>query len=221
MMNNYFKLTFHLIVLLCVSSIHAGSYEDFFLAVERNDGDTVRSLLQRGFDPNSRSPAGQTAIHLSLRDQSPRVTEALWASSSLDVNAENASGETPLMMAALRGDLTWATRLIERGAKVHREGWAPLHYAATGPEPKIVGLLLDRGAPIDAPSPNRSTPLMMAARYGSESSVKLLLEEGADPTLKNEQGLTALDFAGLGNRKESAVLIQAFVRAWVARNGVR
>ena len=110
---------------------------------------------------------------------------------------------------------------MERGADVNKTGWAPLHYAATGGHVAVMRLLLENHAYIDAESPNGTTPLMMAARYGSESSVKLLLEEGADPTLKNEQGLTALDFAGLGNRKESAVLIQAFVRAWVARNGVR
>ena len=95
------------------------------------------------------------------------------------------------MMAALRGQLDWARRLLERGAKVHQAGWSPLHYAATGPEPKIVALLLDRGAPIDAPSPNRTTPLMMAARYGAEASVDLLLARGADKRLRNDRDLDA------------------------------
>ena len=119
---------------------------------------------------------------------------------ALDVNAVNASGETPLMMAALRGDLDWARRLIERGAKVHQDGWSPLHYAATGPEPKIVVLLLDRGAPIDARSPNRSTPLMMAARYGAEANVDLLLARGADKRLRNDRDLDASEFAKLAGR---------------------
>jgi hypothetical protein len=26
--------------------------------------------------------------------------------------------------------------LIARGAQVHKDGWAPIHYAATGEEPK-------------------------------------------------------------------------------------
>jgi uncharacterized protein len=111
------------------------------------------------------------------------------------------SGETPLMMAALRGNLAWAQRLIERGAKIHRAGWSPLHYAAAGSEPKIVALLLDRGAPIDAPSPNRSTPLMMAARYGAEGSVDLLLARGADKRLRNDLELDAGAFAKLAGRE--------------------
>jgi ankyrin repeat protein len=196
-----FRYVAYLIVASAVSAVHAGTYEDFFIAVNRDDGDTVRALVQRGLDPNTRNPEGQTALHLALRDQSPRIAEALWASPALDVNAVNGSGETPLMLAALRGDLRWAQRLVERGAKVHQPGWSPLHYAATGNEPKIVAFLLDRGAPVDAPSPNRSTPLMMAARYGAEASVDLLLARGADKRLRNDRDLDAREFAKLAGRE--------------------
>ncbi len=56
-------------------------------------------------------------------------------------------------------------------------------------------LLLDHSAYVDAGSPNGTTPLMMAARGGHVSTVKLLLDNGADLTVKNQIGLTALDFA--------------------------
>ena len=62
---------------------------------------------------------------------------------------------------------------------------------------------------IDAESPNGTTPLMMAARYGSEKAVQLLINEGADLTLKNQLGLTALDFAIEGRRPESIKLLQS------------
>ena len=188
-MRHYFKSICYLVVAIASSSACAGVYEDFFQAVNRDDGNTVAMLVKRGFDPNSRDPEGQTAMHLALRDQSPQVAQALWSSPALDIDAVNASGETPLMMAALRGELEWARRLLERGAKVHRSGWSPLHYAATGNEPSIVALLLDRGAPIDTRSPNGTTPLMMAARYGAEAGVDLLLARGADKQLRNDLDL--------------------------------
>jgi uncharacterized protein len=200
MLTKYFRYLAYLIVATAFNVCQAGAYEDFFQAVNRDDGDTVRALLKQGFDANSRNPDGQTALHLALRDQSPRVAQALWSSPALDVNVVNAHGETPLMMAALRGDIEWARRLIERGAKVQTDGWSALHYAATGPEPKVVALLLDRGAAIDCRSPNRSTPLMMAARYGAEASVDLLLARGADKRLRNDLDLDAYAFAKSSGR---------------------
>ncbi|MEO7854318.1 MAG: ankyrin repeat domain-containing protein, partial [Rubrivivax sp.] len=118
-MRNYFKKVIYLLAVVSVSTAMAGSYEDFFKAVNRDDGDTVATLVQRGFDPNSRDPQGQTALHLALRDQSPRTANALWRSTELDVNALNAAGETPLMLAALKGELDWAQRLLTRGARLH------------------------------------------------------------------------------------------------------
>ncbi len=209
-MRNYFRVVCYLVVMACISGAHAGVYEDFFIAVNRDDADTVTKLMSRGFDPSARNPDGQTALHLAMRDQSPRIAAALWSQKGLDVDALNASGETPLMMAALRGDLTWCQRLIERGASVHKDGWSPLHYAATGPEPRVVALLLDKGVPIDALSPNRSTPLMMAVSYGAESSVDLLLKRGADKRLRNALGH---DAAALAERAGRDFLVQRVTAA--------
>jgi hypothetical protein len=72
--------------------------------------------------------------------------------------------------------------------------------------------LLENHAYIDAASPNGTTPLMMAAQYGTSDAVQLLLDEGADPSLKNQLGLTASDFALRVSRKETAETIAAAVR---------
>jgi ankyrin repeat protein len=200
-MRKYFKYVIYLIVLGAFSFARADAYEEYFQAVGRDDDRGVARWLAQGIDPNTRDPKGQTALHLALRDQSRRVAEVLWKANSLDVNASNADGETPLMLAALRGDLEWTQRLLNRGAKVHQEGWSPIHYAATGPQARVVALLLDRGAPIDATSPNRSTPLMMAARYGTEASVELLLARGANPKRRNDLQLDAVDFARQSGRE--------------------
>lgn len=199
-----FRFAFYLFIFIGISLARAGSYEDYFRAVAVDDERTVAQLLQRGFDPNTPDEKGQVGLYLALRDGSFQVAERLVGHPDLKVDAVNAANETPLMMAALRGNVAWAQRLLERGAQLHREGWTPLHYASSGPEPKLVSLLLDRGAEIEARSPNGTTPLMMAARYGAFDAAERLLARGADPRARNDLGLSAADFARQGGREALA-----------------
>lgn len=212
-MRNYFKNIVYLIVFIGYSISHSGSYEDFFTAVARDDAPAVSSLLQRGFDPNTPNPAGEHGLMLALRSPSPKVIAVLLAWPKTNVEVRNRQDESPLMIASLKGMTEIVSQLLDKEADVNKPGWTPLHYAATAGHLQIMNLLLEHHAYIDAASPNGSTPLMMAAMYGTPSAVKLLLEAGADPLLKNDLGLTAIDFAQRANRQESADIIAAFVRA--------
>jgi len=208
----YTRFVVYLFVVLAVSSARAGAYEDFFQAIERDDGGKITALLQRGFDPNTRDPHGHVPLYMALRTGSASALQALWAHPALDVNATNVASETPLMMAALRGNLEWTRKLLARGAPLHRDGWSPVHYAATAPEPDVLKFLLERGAPVDARSPNGSTPLMMAARYGHSVSIELLLARGADPKLRNDRGANAADFARMDGRDAVARRLDPLMR---------
>ena len=191
----------------------AGAYEDFFAAISRDDGGALRVLLERGVDPNTRNPSGLSGLFLAVRGGALRSVDVLLAWPRVDVDPRTPQDETPLMLAALKGHLALAERLVKSGADVNKTGWTPLHYAATGGHGPVIRLLLEHHAYIDSESPNGTTPLMMAARYGTPGAVKLLLEEGADPLLKNQLQLSAIDFALGAERRESAELIAAFVRA--------
>ncbi|MDD2180011.1 ankyrin repeat domain-containing protein [Acidovorax sp. D2M1] len=197
------------------AGVWAGAYEDFFVAVLRDDGDAITALLHRGFDPNTRDPKGQVGLTIALQNGANKAFAALLASRRVNVDARNAQDESPLMMAAIKGNVEAVKALIARDADVNKTGWTPLHYAASAGSPQhavIIALLLENHAYIDAASPNGTTPLMMAAHYGSAGAVQLLLEEGADPTLKNQLGLTAADFALRVSRTESAEKIAAAIR---------
>jgi len=202
--------------LMAVFSAWASSFEDFFAAVKHDDVAEIQRLAQRGFDLNTINRRGEHALFLAMRDDAEKVAGFLLDQPSVQVEVRTPNDESPLMMAALKGRLALATRLIEREAEVNKPGWAPLHYAATdagGQAPAMVRLLLEHHAYIDAESPNGTTPLMMAAHYGNPTVVKILLEEGADPSIKNQQGLTAIDFARRANRAEVVETIAAFIRA--------
>lgn len=207
------KYFLYLIVLIGFSFSKAGSFEDFFAAIKQDDAKIVSALMQRGFDPNTRNVAGEHPLMLALREPSPKVLAVLLDWPKIDVDARNRQDESPLMIAALKGMTEVARQLVDKGADVNKPGWTPLHYASTHGHLEIMNLLLEQHAYVDAESPNGTTPLMMAAMYGTPSAVKLLLESGADPLLKNQLGLTAIDFAFRANRKESADIIAAFVRA--------
>jgi uncharacterized protein len=211
-MRNYLRSIFYLFVAMYFSCARAGAYEDFFRAVEFDDARTVTQLLERGFDPNSADPKGQVGLFLALRGESFKAAQALLAHPDLKVDTANAVGETPLMITALRGSVEWSQRLIERGAAVNREGWTPLHYAASGPQPKVLALLLDRGAAIDAAAQNGATALMMAASYGSEDGATLLLARGANPGLRDKRGQSAADFARSAGRDKLALRLEQAAR---------
>ena len=197
---------------LACSLSQAGSYDDFFSAVKRDDPEAVESLLLRGFDANTVNPAGEAGLLLSIRDQSLKVTRVLLNWPKTTMETRNDKDESPLMLAALKGLSEVCQQLIKQGADVNKPGWTPLHYAATNGHLAVMDLLLENHAYIDAASPNGTTPLMMAAHYGTTPAVKLLLEAGADPLLKNNLGLTAIDFVQRVNRQDAAELIASFVR---------
>jgi ankyrin repeat protein len=62
---------------------------------------------------------------------------------------------------------------------------------------------------------------MMAAYYASPLTVKLLLEEGADPTLVNNANVSALDLALSKDHQQSAFYIKAFIEAWFIQNPIK
>ena len=107
-MRNYFKKFFYIIVFIGFFSAYAGSFEDYFKAVARDDANTVQSLLRRGFDPNTVNEKGLSGVFLAVRTPSPKVLNVLLAVPKIKVETRNEKDESPLMLAALAGDLLLA-----------------------------------------------------------------------------------------------------------------
>lgn len=184
--------------------VYADAATDFQTAITRDNFLAVRKLLQQGIDPNSVDEYGRPALVKAMQLQSWRVAQELLKAPSIRIDAVSSAGETALMHACIKGQVDVVKQLLAMGARVNQPGWTPLHYAAsadTEHSVAIAQLLLDRHAYIDAESPNKSTPLMLAAQYGSERMVQLLLDAGADVQLHNQLGLSAVDFARKSDRE--------------------
>jgi len=143
----------------------------------------------------------------ALQLQSFKAAQVLADDDRTRVELRTAHDESALMLAALRGQEGLVVQLVARGAQINKPGWTPLHYAATGAHVRVAAFLIGAHADVNAPSPNGTTPLMMAAMYGNRELVKLLLESGADVGLRNAQGLNASDFAERAGREDSRGLI--------------
>jgi hypothetical protein len=72
------------------------------------------------------------------------------------------------------------------------QGRRALHWAAIGGSAKAVGLLLDRGADVDARARFGMTPLHWAALAGRADAADLLVRRGADVRAANAWGMTPL-----------------------------
>jgi uncharacterized protein len=189
--------------------VWAASVDSLIKAVKFDDISAVKKQLAQGADPNTVDDTGTPILVIAAREKSDKVGQLLADNPKTDLEKLDPAGENAMMLAALNGDATFVNLLIAKDAEVNKKGWTPLHYAATNGHDDIVKILVDHSAYIDAGSPNGTTPLMMAARGGHLSTCKLLLDEGADLRVKNQLGLTAVDFARKYNEKDVAEGLQA------------
>lgn len=88
--------------------------------------------------------------------------------------------------------------LIAAGAPVkvtEGSGINLLHWAAIANRPTVIPLLVEAGVPINAKDENDYTPLMYAATidFGDQAVYRALLKAGADPSIRNADGRTALE----------------------------
>jgi len=146
--------------------------------------DFIKLLLDRGADPNRR-----------IRQHS----EVHQANTSLWLKEE---GATPLLRAAICGDLTVVRLLLAHGADPYIPtfdettplmvasgvGWAEgfTFQYSEDETVAVVKLLLDIGAPINAANEDGITALHGAGYKGANKVVQLLVDHGADLSVKDK-----------------------------------
>ena len=143
------------------------------------DVEVIRDLLERGADPSA------TSYH----------SHALHGDTMTGLHSLGLHRDNPTAAAAL---------LLDAGARLdarsERRQWTPLHTACAWNHLALVRLYLERGADLDALAKDRDsgTPLVACINANAElclPTLTLLLEAGADPNLRPESGVAALDKA--------------------------
>ncbi|XP_060784990.1 BRCA1-associated RING domain protein 1 isoform X2 [Neoarius graeffei] len=122
----------------------------------------------------------------------------------------NHKGETPLHLAAIKGDVEVTKALLEQGADPNLKdhaGWTPLHEACNLGHVGVVKVLLQQGALINTPGYENDSPLHDAVRNSHAAVARLLLEHGASTTVLNIFGLRPVDYAMTPEMREVLSLV--------------
>ncbi len=129
-----------------------------------------------------------------------RLQEIVRADSSA-TNSFSGDGWTALHLVAAFGTPSAAQVLIACGARVdavskNAQRNQPLHAAlALGRNRETIELLLAHGADADAVQVGGYTPIFSAATANRKDLAELLIQHGANPHRKNDQGKTSADYA--------------------------
>jgi ankyrin repeat protein len=126
--------------------------------------------------------------------------------------------EELLHFAAQGGNLDEVRRLLSEGREINAFddlGMTPLHYAVMEEHFDVAQFLIEQGADVNAHhEPTISnTPLSEIAGNCSLRIAKLLIDAGADPTIRGWMQLNALDRAERRKKGEGPQVYELLLRA--------
>ena len=185
------------------------------IASSRLNAVTVQLLIENGADVGARDQSQSTPLHRALsgkrdiisRDHGTNATAEtiqVLIENGADVNARDQGQSTPLHLASSSWDVKITRLLIKHGADVHAQNQdqsTPLHIASSlsfsmnmGP---TVRVLIKNGANVNAYDRNHQTPLHRVSYCWDPNpdSLCLLLENGADENVEDNEGLTPFQIA--------------------------
>ncbi|XP_068037437.1 M-phase phosphoprotein 8 [Anomalospiza imberbis] len=126
------------------------------------------------------------------------VKMALSSNEEYNLDQEDPSGMTLVMLAAAGGHDDLLRVLIRKGAKVNgrqKNGTTALIHAAEKNFLTTVAILLEAGAYVNMQQSSGETALMKACKRGNSDIVRLMIENGADCNILSKHQNSAMHFA--------------------------
>jgi ankyrin repeat protein len=139
----------------------------------------VQRLLKAGCRVDAANRFGETVLHKAVDANSVEIVDALIAAGLSDVDVQTHRGDSIVMIAAERGNLTMMLKLGSYGADYgisNHLGRTAAHAAASCGNVAILTFLRSRGEDLHLPDNEGYTPLLMAASAGYPETVKFLLQ---------------------------------------------
>ncbi|KAG5791267.1 hypothetical protein H9Q69_009693 [Fusarium xylarioides] len=165
-------------------------FTPLLLAAHNGHKTTIEYLLENRASTHATDCHGRTPLSWAAGEGHSQVVGALLAwHLGVDVDAIDEKGRSSLLLAAQRGFGTVVKLLLDAGAapdKADKLGRTPLSWRVKCPD--IVGLLLQAKADMNTSDIYQHSPLSYAAARAYETTVKLLLEHGADIDTRDVNG---------------------------------
>ncbi|MEZ4239598.1 MAG: alpha-amylase family glycosyl hydrolase [Myxococcota bacterium] len=159
--------------------------------------------------------ADAAALHAVLGHDIEGLAEAIAGGADLRVRDEE--GRDPLTLAVDLSDDAAVAVLLEAGTPRAAD---LLARAVREPNERLLALLLDDGAPVDAADAAGVTPLMVAVEADNVAAVARLVGMGADPDRRDQEGRSARDRAVGPWRWRSGSRGPDWHASWAALSGV-
>ncbi|MDR2952205.1 MAG: ankyrin repeat domain-containing protein [Treponema sp.] len=175
--------------------------------LRRQSPERIGMILDRRPMVNVRNKAGDTALHTAARMNQKDNGEFL-ISRGADIFAVNQAGESPLYiaLAAAGGFRQWIVNPTTVNARDGLEN-NMLHYAAHWKLNGTIPFITRNGVPVESVNATGETPLFMAVKADSPSTIKTLLDVRANLHARDSQGNSALHAAVRWNALNSASLL--------------
>lgn len=160
-------------------------------------GDTaqIRDLCRRGTSPNAADYDLRTPLHVAAADKQLAVCSVL-VSLKADVNVRDRWGATPLDEAAASGSTEVTRYLLSRDAALTSHD--KIFSLVSARDLDAIRVFVEARGNVNTADYDRRTPLMVAAGNGDAELCALLLESGADGSLRDRWEKTAADGADKG-----------------------
>jgi ankyrin repeat protein len=166
-----------------------------FALKNRLDANTIEYILDRNASINARNKEGDTGLHLAVR-QDDREAGELLLSRGADIFAPNTKGEDPLFLAfnRIEGMREWMINPYTLEAR-DGIGNSILHYAARWRIDSGIPVIIRGGVNPETVNAGGETPLFMAAKADSPSTIEILTASGASCSGRDFLGNTPLHTA--------------------------
>jgi len=179
----------------------------------------VAYLLDKGADISASTKDGATALHRAAESGDMDMLTLL-LDRGADVNARRKSGRSPLASAVVFGHGAAVRYFLSKGAKPNL-GDVGLNRAVFQGNVEIVKALLEAGAELKNSGGPEPILIFACFSYNADPQiVKMLLDRGADPSAKSQQGRTPLELARERGYEEVArLLVQAIEQKQALEKG--